>query len=65
MRKISINEPNDPLAMPEEVVAKLKTKKIIHFEELEKGVELKEDSILADRIGFIVESKDGQFGICS
>ena len=57
--KISINEPNDPLALPDEVVSKLKTKKIIHFEELEKGVELKEDSILADRIGFIVESKNG------
>jgi hypothetical protein len=57
--KISINEPNDPLALPDEVVAKLKTKKIIRFEELEKGVELKEDSILADRIGFIVKSKDG------
>jgi len=56
--KISVNEPNDPLALPDEVVAKLKTKKIIHFEELEKGVELKEDSILADRIGFIVKSKD-------
>ena len=57
--QVSINEPNDPLALPDEVVAKLKTKKIIHFEELEKGVEIKEDSILADRIGFIVESKDG------
>ncbi len=57
--KISINEPNDPLALPDEVVAKLKTKKIIHFEELEKGVELKEDSILADRIGFIAKSKEG------
>ncbi len=57
--KISINEPNDPLALPDEVVAKLKTKKIIHFEELEKGVELKEDSILADRIGFVAKSKEG------
>jgi len=57
--KISINEPNDPLALPDEVVAKLKTKKIIHFEELEKGIELKEDSILADRIGFVVKSKEG------
>jgi hypothetical protein len=57
--KVSINEPNDPLALPDEVVAKLKTKKIVHFEELEKGVELKEDSILADRIGFIVGAKEG------
>jgi hypothetical protein len=57
--KVSVNEPNDPLALPDEVVAKLKTKKIIHFEELEKSVELKEDSILADRIGFIMKLKDG------
>ena len=57
--KVSINEPNDPLALPDEVVAKLKTKKIIHPEELEQGVELKDDSILADRIGFIKQAKAG------
>lgn len=59
--QVSINEPNDPLALPDEVVAKLKTKKIVHFEELEKGIELKEDSILADRVGFIVKSANNGF----
>jgi len=51
--EIKINEPNDELAMPEEIIAKLQSRKIIHFEQLSKGVKLEEDSILADRTGFI------------
>ncbi len=57
--KITINEPNDPLALPEDVIAKLKNKKIIRPQDLEQAVELKDDSILADRIGFIIEEADG------
>jgi hypothetical protein len=51
--EIKINEPNDKLAMPEEIIAKLQNRKIIHFEQLGEGVKLEEDSILADRTGFI------------
>jgi hypothetical protein len=52
--EIKINEPNDELAIPEEVIAKLQSRKIIHFEQLSEGLKLKEDSILADRTGFIL-----------
>lgn len=52
----SINEPNDVLLIPNEVVNKLTGRRIIRTEQLEKGLELKADSILADRIGFIHDS---------
>ncbi|MFC1676407.1 hypothetical protein ACFL3G_05015 [Planctomycetota bacterium] len=49
----SINDPNDTLMIPKEVLAKLRTRKIVRTEQLEEGLNLKQDSILADRIGFI------------
>ncbi len=58
--EIKINEPNDKLAMPEEIIAKLQSRKIIHFEQLSKGVKLEEDSILADRTGFILSGVQGK-----
>jgi len=54
--EITINEPNDELAMPEEIIARLQSRKIIRVEQLGKGLELKQDSILADRTGFIRRS---------
>jgi len=54
--EIKINEPNDELAMPEEIIARLQSRKIIRIEQLGKGLELKQDSILADRTGFIRRS---------
>jgi len=58
-KEITINEPNDELAMPEEIIAKLQSRKIIRVEQLSKGLELKQDSILADRTGFIRDAGDG------
>jgi len=58
--EIKINETNDELAMPEEIIAKLQSRKIIHFEQLSKGLKLEEDSILADRTGFILSSVQGK-----
>ena len=56
----TINEPNDELPMPQGIIEKIKTRKIIRTEQLKKGLELKQDSILADRTGFIVKQNDGQ-----
>ena len=53
-----INEPNDALVIPEEIVAKLPTRRIIRTEPLKKGLQLEQDFILADRIGFIRNSED-------
>lgn len=58
--EIKINEPNDKLAMPEEIIAKLQSRKIVHFEQLSKGLKLEEDSILADRTGFILSGVRGK-----
>jgi len=57
----SINEPNDELKIPQRILDKLKSRPIIRTEQLKKGMELKEDSILADRTGFIVKQDDGQY----
>jgi len=55
--EIKINEPNDELTMPEEIIARLQSRKIIRVEQLGKGLKLKQDSILADRTGFIQGSR--------
>ncbi|MHC4604053.1 MAG: hypothetical protein ACYS6W_12065 [Planctomycetota bacterium] len=49
----TINDPNDALTIPKEILDKLKTRKILRPEQLKKGFELTQDSILAGRTGFI------------
>lgn len=58
--KVTTNEPDDVLAIPEQVLAKLKSRPIVRTEQLRKGLELKQDSILVDRTGFIVPKGDGK-----
>jgi len=58
--QVTINEPEDLLALPQEIIAKLQTRKTFQPEQSEKGLELKQDTILPERTGFIAE-KDGQF----
>jgi len=59
-KEIAINEPNDVLSIPAEIIEKLKTKKIIRPAQAPKGAKLKQDYILADRMGFIVNRPDGK-----
>jgi hypothetical protein len=59
-RRPTINEPNDVLAVPQEIIEKLASRRIIRTEQLRKGLELKQDSILADRTGLLVRQGDGQ-----
>ncbi len=73
--ELTINEPNDELAIPQEIMAKLKTTQILRTGKLtpaqdaafainrkmetrqpQKRLELKHDSILVDRTGFIRDS---------
>ncbi len=56
----TLNDPNDALTIPKEILDKLKRRKIIRPEQLKKGLELKQDSILADRTGFIVRQGEGR-----
>jgi len=59
-QQMSINEPNDALTIPDEIINKLKDRKVIRPEQLRKGVKLENDSVLIDRIGYIETDKDGQ-----
>ena len=55
-----INEPNDQLIIPQEIVDKLSTHKVVRFEQKE-GLELKTDYILADRTAVLVKQPDDSF----
>ena len=58
--RLTINEPNDTLTIPDEIIAKLASRKIVRPGQLRKLADLKEDSILADRVGFIVRRTSGE-----
>ncbi len=58
--KIAINEPNDELAMPEEIVKKLKNRRVLRNEQVKEGMQLKQDSILAGRTALLSKRADGQ-----
>ncbi len=62
--QVAINELEDSVALPNEIVAKIETRKTFQPEQSAQqspeGVELKQDTILPERTGFITE-KDGQF----
>jgi len=70
-----ISEPNDVLAIPQEIIEKLKAGRIVRPEELgrtpkvkkevvdsasKKKAQLQNDSVLADRTAFLVEQDDGR-----
>ena len=58
--RIPVNEPNDILTMPEEIVGKLRTRRVLRREQLKEGLELKEDSILVDRTARVGKNSDGE-----
>jgi hypothetical protein len=58
--KIAINEPNDELAMPEEIVGKLKNRRVLRQEQLKEGLQLKQDYVLTDRTALLDKRADGQ-----
>jgi hypothetical protein len=58
--KIAINEPNDALSMPEEIVGKLKNRRVLRQEQLQEGLQLKQDYVLTDRTALLGKRADGQ-----
>ena len=58
--RVTINEPNDVVIIPQEIIDKLSTSRIIRPEKLTSRLELKQDSILANRTGFIAKQQDGK-----
>ena len=59
-QQMQINEPNDALTIPDEIINKLKDRKVIRPEQLREGLKLENDSVLIDRIGYVKTDKDGQ-----
>lgn len=59
--EVAINEPNDAIVIPEEIIEKLQGRRIIRPEKMKGKFELKQDSILANRTGFIVREEDGTY----
>ncbi len=53
----TINAPNDVLDIPDDIVARLQTSEVLPVVEAGERLELKQDTVFADRAGFIV--KDG------
>ena len=55
--EMCIRDRNDVIKMPDEVLKKLGGRRVIRTEELEKGLVLESDRMLANRIGFIEGEK--------
>lgn len=58
--KIAINEPNDVLAIPEEIIGRLKSRRVLRQEQLKEGLQLKQDYVLTDRTALLDKRADGQ-----
>jgi len=61
----AVSDPNDVLALPQEIIERLKTRRIVKPETLRrnqkaKKMELQQDTILADRSAFLVKQNDGR-----
>lgn len=59
--RLTVNESNDPLSIPPDILEKLTSGKTIEPVQLRRGLELKQDHILADRTGYIVKQGNGQY----
>ena len=58
---LPIEDPNDPLKLPPEILEKLKSRKIIRSVEQLTGGDMEQDHILTERTGFITKDKKGNF----
>jgi hypothetical protein len=58
--KVTINEPNDVLAIPEEIVGRLRTRRVLRQEQLKEGLQLKQDYVLVGRTALLDKHADGK-----
>jgi hypothetical protein len=58
--KQSVNAPNDVLKIPDEIVSLLQTSEVLPSQEAPAEMQLKQDTIFANRAGFVVE-KNGRY----
>lgn len=57
----AVNDRNDAVTIPDEILKKLNNRRIVRPVELKKGLEIKLDFILSEKTGFIKEKKTGQY----
>jgi hypothetical protein len=60
-KPIVINEPNDVIKIPEEVLKKLKPERTVELTQLSPTAGLEEDRMFSDRSGFIIKEPDGSY----
>jgi hypothetical protein len=59
----NINEPEDVIVLPDDVLRKLRPRRIVSLAQLKMGLESEEDSIFVERAGFIIKPKDSPYFI--
>ncbi len=59
VKELAINEPNDAVIIPKEILDKLQSRRIIRPDKTSGRFEITQDSVLADRLGVIVIKEDG------
>ncbi len=59
----NINEPGDTIILPDEVLQKLRPKRLIRLAQLRMGLESEEDTILVERAGFIIKPENSPYYI--
>jgi hypothetical protein len=60
-KPISINDPNDVVKIPEEILKKLKPERTVELTQLSPTAGLEEDRMFSDRSGFITKTADGSY----
>lgn len=56
---VAVNQEQDLVQLPDDIVERMQSRKIVQTHQLQKTLELKRDMALIDRTGFIVEKQDG------
>jgi len=56
----AVADANDVVSLPVEVLEQLRSRQVIRTEQLRKPLDIRQDSILADRTGFISQTPDGR-----
>jgi hypothetical protein len=60
-KPISINEPNDVIKIPQEILEKLKPQRTVELTQLSPTAGLEEDRMFSDRSGFIIKEAEGSY----
>lgn len=58
---LPLEDPNDPLQLPPDILEKLRSRKIIRSVEQIANIDIEQDQILTDRTGFIRQNAEGDF----